>query len=185
MINLEKKKPINLSKEVPGLTQVKVGLSWDPTKDGRDADADASLFMLNEDGKIPSESYFVYYNNLTSGDGAVIHSGDNRTGVGDGDDESIQINLSKVSNEILQIVVVISIHNIEEGFHFGNVLNSSVRIYNENNNKTICEYKLSESFEGCDSMIIGRFYRIGNEWEFEALGKAFGGGLNAAVGLYQ
>lgn len=184
MINLEKKKPFNLNKEVPGLNRVKVGLSWDATQDGRSPDADASLFMLNEMGKIPDENFFVYFNNLSSGDGAVNHSGDNRTGEGDGDDEEIQITLSKVSSDVVQIILVISIHNIEDGFHFGNVLNPSVRVYDSNNNLQLCQYKLSESYDGCDALIIGRFFRMGAEWQFEAIGQAFQGGLGAAVELY-
>lgn len=183
MINLEKKKPFNLSKAAPGLNQVKVGLSWDPSS-SVEADADASVFMLNELGKIPAESFFVYFNNLTSGDGSVVHSGDNRTGDGDGDDEEIHINLHNVSNEVVQIVVVISIHNVEEGVHFGNVLNPAVRIYNQSNGSIICQYELSEKFDGCDALIIGRFYRSGSEWEFEAMGQAFEGGLGATVELY-
>lgn len=183
MINLEKKKPINLSKEAPGLNKVKVGLSWDPTGDV-EADADASVFLLNENGKIPSESYFVFYNNLKSGDGAVVHSGDNRTGEGEGDDEEIRIDLNSVNAEIVQIIIVISIHNIDDGVHFGNVLNSAVRIYDESKNNVICQYELSDKFDGCDSLIIGRFYRMGDEWEFEAMGQAFEGGLGATVELY-
>ena len=183
MINLEKKKPFNLSKAAPGLNKVKIGLSWDPSGDV-EADADASIFMLNESGKIPSEGYFVFYNNLTSADGAVSHSGDNRTGEGDGDDEEISINLSMVSPEIIQIVVVISIHNIADGIHFGNVLNSAVRVYNQSNGSVLCQYELTEKFDGCDSLIMGRFYRSGSEWEFEAMGQAFEGGLGATVELY-
>jgi tellurium resistance protein TerD len=184
MINLEKKKPFNLNKQAPGLKQVKVGLSWDPTADGRSPDADASVFMLNEMGKIPAEDFFVFYNNLTSGDGSVVHSGDNRTGAGDGDDEEININLSRLSIEVVQIMVVITINNIEEGFHFGNVLNPAVRIYNTGTGEIICQYELNESFNGCDSLIIGRFFRSGSEWEFEAMGQAYGGGLQATVDLY-
>ena len=183
MISLEKKKPFNISKAAPGLNQVKVGLSWDPTP-GIVADADASVFMLNEAGKIPNEDFFVFFNNLTSGDGAVIHSGDNRTGEGDGDDEEIHINLGKVSNQVVQIMVVISIHNKEEGVHFGNVLNSSVRIYNQSTGGVLCQYNLSEKFDGCDSLVMGMIYRNGSEWEFEALGSAFEGGLGATVELY-
>ena len=112
MINLEKKQPFNLSKAAPGLNQVKVGLSWDPTGDV-EADADASVFMLNESGKIPGETFFVFFNNLTSGDGAVVHSGDNRTGVGEGDDEEINISLSKVADEVIQIILVISIPHFD------------------------------------------------------------------------
>lgn len=184
MINLEKKKPFNLSKQAPGLNNVKIGLSWDPTQDGRSADADASVFMLNDLGKIPAEGYFVFFNNLYSADGAVVHSGDNRTGAGDGDDEEISINLSSVSSNVVQIILVVSIHNKDEGFHFGNVLNSAVKVYNKADGSTLCQYKLSESYEGCDSLIIGRFYRSANEWEFEAMGQAFEGGLAATVELY-
>ena len=183
MINLEKKQPFNLSKAAPGLNQVKVGLSWDPTGDV-EADADASVFMLNESGKIPGETFFVFFNNLTSGDGAVVHSGDNRTGVGEGDDEEINISLSKVADEVIQIILVISIHNVSDGVHFGNVLNPAVRIYNQADGSVICQYELSEQFDGCDSLIIGRFYRSGSEWEFEAMGQAFEGGLAATVELY-
>lgn len=182
-MNLEKKKPFNLSKAAPGLNKVKVGLSWDPTS-GMDADADASVFMLNESGKIPNEDFFVFFNNLTSADGAVVHSGDNRTGDGDGDDEEIHISLGNVSNQVVQIMIVISIHNKEEGVHFGNVLNSSVKIYNQSTGSVLCQYNLSEKYDGCDSLIIGRFYRNGSEWEFEALGLAFEGGLGATVELY-
>jgi tellurium resistance protein TerD len=185
MISLEKKSPISLTKKAPGLTRVRVGLSWDPTADGRSADADASVFMLNANGKLPSDGYFVFFNNLSSPDGAVVHAGDNRTGAGDGDDETIDIDLSRISTDVLQIMLCITIHNIGEGFHFGNVLNASARVYNMGNNTGICEYKLTESYANCDAMILGRFYRNGTDWEFEGMGQAFGGGLQAAVDLYQ
>jgi tellurium resistance protein TerD len=184
MISLEKKQPFNLSKAAPGLSQVKVGLSWDPTPDGRTADADSSVFLLGPSGKIPSEGYFVFYNNLRSEDGSVVHEGDNRTGAGDGDDETININLAAVSPSVVQIMVVITIHNKHEGFNFGNVLNSSARIYNQATGSVMCEYRLGESFGNCDSLIMGRFYRNGSDWEFEALGQAFEGGLAATVALY-
>jgi tellurium resistance protein TerD len=185
MVNLQKKKPLNLSKQAPGLTNVRIGLSWDNYEiDGESPDADASLFMLDENGKLPDDSYMVFYNNKLSSDGSVKHSGDDRTGDGDGDDEIIDVNLSKVSNEIIQIIIVISIHNIDNGFHFGNVENSSIRIYNKSNNATICTYQLTELYDGYDALIIGRLYRNGSEWEFEAMGQAFEGGVNAAYSLY-
>lgn len=184
MINLDKKKPFNLAKQAPGLNNVKVGLSWDPTPEGKSPDADASVFMLDESGKIPDESFFVFYNNLSSGDGSILHSGDNRDGSGDGDDEVINVNLSKVSSQVVQIILVITIHNLSDGFHFGNVLNSSIKVYDTSNNSTICQYRLNESFNGCDSLIIGRFYRNGSDWEFEAIAQAFSGGLGATVELY-
>jgi tellurium resistance protein TerD len=185
MITLEKKSPINLTKSAPSLNNVKVGLSWDETIiNGQSPDADASVFLLGENGKIPSEDFFVFYNNLVSGDGSVKHSGDNRTGAGDGDDEEINITLSQVNNQVVQIMITITIHNMDAGFHFGNVKNSSVRVYNSANNDIICQYELTEDFSGCDSLIIGRFFRTGNDWEFEAIGHAFSGGLGATVGLY-
>ena len=144
MINLEKKKSINLTKSVPSLNHVKVGLSWDQSiLNGQSPDADASAFMLGENGKIPSDDFFVFFNNPKSGDGAVC-----------------------------------------SGFHFGNVNNASVRVYNSSNNEVICQYKLTESYDGLDSLVIGRFFRNGTEWEFEAMGQAFGGGLGATVELY-
>jgi tellurium resistance protein TerD len=184
MINLEKKKPFNLTKQAPGLNQIKLGLSWDPTSDGRSPDADASVFLLNEYAKIPSEGYFVFFNNLVSEDCSVVHSGDNRTGAGDGDDEQITITLSAVSADVLQIMLVVTIHNKNEGFHFGNVLNSSVRVYNIENGQILCQYQLADAYSGCDSLILGRFFRSGSEWEFEAMGQAFEGGLGATVDLY-
>lgn len=185
MINLEKKSTINLSKSVPSLNNVKVGLSWDDNPiNGQSPDADASAFMLNENGKIPADDYLVFYNNLVSGDGSVRHSGDNRTGAGEGDDEELHISLSQVSSQVVQIMLTITIDNIDAGFHFGNVHNASVRVYDSANNEVICQFSLTESFEGCDSIIIGRFFRNGDDWEFEAMGQAFAGGLAATIGLY-
>ena len=185
MINLEKKKSINLTKSVPSLNHVKVGLSWDQSiLNGQSPDADASAFMLGENGKIPSEDFFVFYNNPKSGDGAVCYGGDNKTGAGEGDDEEINISLNQVSSQVVQIMLTITINNTDAGFHFGNVNNASVRVYNSSNNEVICQYKLTESYDGLDSLVIGRFFRNGTEWEFEAMGQAYGGGLEATVNLY-
>jgi tellurium resistance protein TerD len=185
MITLEKKKSISLTKAVPALNHVRVGLSWDETViNGQKSDADASVFMLGESGKIPSDDCFVFYNNTTSGDGSVRHSGDNRTGAGDGDDESIDIALMSVSSNVEQIIIAVTLANPEAGFHFGNVRNASIRVYNSANNSAICEYQMTESYADCDGVIIGRFYRMGSEWEFEAMGQAFGGGLQALLDLY-
>jgi tellurium resistance protein TerD len=185
MISLEKKKPINLSKTVPSLNHVKVGLSWDETSiNGQSSDADASVFMLGSGGKIPSDDCFVFYNQKISGDGSIRHSGDNRTGAGEGDDETIDITLMNVSPNVEQIIVAVTLANPEAGFHFGNVRNTSVRVYDSSNNSAICQYQMTESYSDCDGVIIGRFYRMGAEWEFEAMGQAFGGGLQALLDLY-
>ncbi|WP_366183622.1 TerD family protein [Flavobacterium ovatum] len=185
MINLEKKKTINLTKSAPSLSKVRVGLSWDDVQiNGKSPDCDASVFMLGENGKVPADGYFVFFNNLISEDNSITHNGDNRTGAGDGDDETIDINLSQVSPLCVQMIVTITIHNMDEGFNFDTVSKPSVRIYNSANNSIICQYELSESFSGCDSLIIGRLYRKGTDWEFEAMGQAFAGGLEATVNLY-
>jgi tellurium resistance protein TerD len=186
MITLEKKTSISLTKQVPGLNNVRAGLSWDSTSiGGKDADADVSVFMLNADSKIPNDGFFVFYNNLKSTDGAVTHNGDARDGAADGDDESINITLSKISPDISFILLAVSIHNSNEGFNFGNTKNASVRLYNQDTNETICQFKLTEEHPNADSIIIGNFYRgEANEWKFEAMTNSFNGGLAACLAIY-
>jgi tellurium resistance protein TerD len=185
MINLQKKQSINLVKAAPSLTNIRVGLSWDQVSiNGQSPDCDVSVFLLDQNGKIPGEQYLVFYNNLVSGDGAVRHSGDNRSGAGEGDDEVIDINLSAVSPSILQMIFTISINNSSSGFNFSTVTNASVRVYNSANNQIICQYKLAESFPNSDTLNIGRCYRNGQEWEFEAMGQDYTGGLEVALSLY-
>ena len=185
MINLQKKQSINLVKAAPSLTNIRVGLSWDQVAiNGQSPDCDVSVFLLDQNSKIPGEQYLVFYNNLVSGDGAVRHSGDNRSGAGEGDDEVIDINLSAVSPSILQMIFTISINNSAAGFNFSTVTNASVRVYNSANNQIICQYKLAESFPNSDTLNIGRCYRNGQEWEFEAMGQDYSGGLEVALSLY-
>ena len=186
MINLEKKSSISLTKQVPGLNNIRAGLSWDSQKiNGKEADADVSIFMLNGDSKIPNEGFFVFYNNLKSIDGAVVHNGDARTGDADGDDESVNITLSKISPEISFILLAVSIHNSNEGFNFGNTKNATIRIYNQDNGQQICEYKLMEEHPEADSIIIGSFFRgEQGEWKFEAMVNSFNGGLQACLEVY-
>ena len=146
MINLQKKQTINLVKNAPTLNKIKIGLSWDQIQiNGQDPDCDVSVFMLGENGKLPGEQFFVFYNNLQSGDGAVKHNGDNRSGAGDGDDETIDITLNDISSTISQIIFTISINNSEIGFNFSTVANACVKIYNCVNNQIICQYKLNET----------------------------------------
>ncbi len=167
------------------MEHVTVGLSWDESDlNGRSPDADASVFMLGANGKLPSDGFFVFYNNTTSQDGAVRHNGDNRTGAGDGDDETLDIDLGNVAAEIQHIYFVITIHNMSEGFNFGNVLNASVRIYDRTNRSTLCEFRLSERFPQLDAMILGRLYRDERGWAFEATGDGFTGGLQACLDQY-
>ena len=185
MINLQKKQSINLVKAEPSLNNIRVGLSWDEVQiNGQSPDCDVSVFLLGENGKIPSEEYFVFYNNLVSGDGSVRHNGDNRSGAGEGDDETIDITLNSIAQHIVQIIFTLSINNSSAGFNFSTVANASDRVYNSANNQIICQYKLADSFPNADTLNIGRCYRNGNEWEFEAMGQEYNGGLETALSLF-
>ena len=185
-INLEKKQKINLSKAKPGLQNIFVGLGWDTNSDGgTDIDCDVAVLMLAENGKVPDDEYFVFYNNKTSPDGALIHSGDNRTGAGEGDDEVIHIDLSRVSSKVIQIIFYVVIHEAEEkGLSFDKIKNSFIRIVDKNSNSEVCRYVLSEQFGGYDAVSVGRLYRSNDDWEFEALAQPYAGGLQTLVDTF-
>jgi tellurium resistance protein TerD len=186
-INLAKGQRIDLTKTNPGLTKVLVGLGWDTNKynGGNDFDLDASAFLLYEDGKAKSEADFVYYNNLKAYDGAVIHTGDNRTGEGDGDDEAIILDFTKVPNNINRIGITVTIHEAtERGQNFGQVSNAFVRVVNEANKNEILRYELGEDFSIETAVVFCEFYRQGTDWKFQAIGSGFSGGLAALVKNY-
>lgn len=178
-INLQKGGNVNLSKEAPNLENVLVGLGWDArATDGQPFDLDASLFMVKEDGKVPSDAYFIFYNQKKSPEGSVEHTGDNLTGEGEGDDESILVTLSKVPPEVQRLVVVVTIHDAEaRKQNFGQVRNAFVRIVNRDNNQEIVRYDLSEDYSTETAMIFGELYRNGADWKFKAIGQGFAGGL--------
>lgn len=186
-INLSKGQKISLEKEAPGLKKIRVGLGWDirQSDTGEDFDLDASVFMLGENEKIASNNHFIFYNNLKSPDGSVMHTGDNRTGVGEGDDEVVLIELSKVDNAIKKLVFVVTIHKAEERKqNFGQIANSFVRIVNEDNNKEIAKYDLGEDYSVETSMIMCEIYKHNNEWKVNAVGSGYQGGLQALVNRY-
>lgn len=185
-IILEKGGTINLNKESQGLRNIHVGLGWDAEdSNGREIDCDVSLFMINENNKIPGEGFFVFYNNLNSSDGAVIHQGDNRTGEGEGDDEVIKINLSNVSSDIIQMIFVVTIHDAEKNNQsFSMVNNAFIRIVDLDAKSELCSYQLNDQFSDADSIQIGRIYRYDNSWHFEALEQGFTGGLQTLLGMY-
>lgn len=186
-ITLEKKKPISLAKEKPGLRHIVAGLGWDEaTINGKKVDCDVSVFMLGSNGKLPEDEFFIFYNNLKSPDGSVVHLGDSRGGEGDGDDESVNIDLGKIDDRVEFLYFAVTIHEAEErGHHFGNVQNSYINIRNADDNSILCNFKLNESFEGQDSLIIATISRNSGTWNVEALGQAFSGGLATLVELYQ
>lgn len=185
MINLEKGQRISMDK---GLTLVGVGLGWDPNEGtGYDFDLDASAFMLGESGRIPTDEYFVFYNNQKSPDGSVESTGDDLTGGNSdgGDDETINVDLSKVDPKIQEIVFTATIYKAEErGQNFGQVRNSYIRIYDAKTNAEIARYDLDEDFSIETAVEFGRLYRRGDEWKFEAMGIGNKGGLQSLVNKY-
>jgi len=167
-INLTKGQRVDV-----GLTKVGVGLGWDPNQgNGPDYDLDASAFML-ANGKIPAEQYFVFYNNKLSPDGAVVGADDDRTGGASdgGDDETIQVDLSKVNQSITEIVFVVTIDDAEsKKQNFGQVRNSYIRIFNDQTNEEIAKYELAEDFSIETAVEFGRMYKRDGKWKFEAMG---------------
>lgn len=185
MINLEKGQRISMDK---GLTLVGVGLGWDPNEGtGYDFDLDASAFMLGESGRIPTDEYFVFDNNPKSPDGSVESTGDDLTGGNSdgGDDETINVDLSKVDPKIQEIVFTATIYKAEERRqNFGQVRNSYIRIYDAKTNAEIARYDLDEDFSIETAVEFGRLYRRGDEWKFEAMGIGNKGGLQSLVNKY-
>ena len=186
-INLVKGGRVDLSKEAPSLVRVGVGLGWDinDTDTGYDFDLDVSIFMLNSNKKLPANEYFVFYNNLKSPDGAVEHTGDNLTGEGEGNDETIFIDLSKVSPEIEEILFVVTIYEADQrGQNFGQVRNSFIRLYNRDTNEEILKYELEEDFSTETALEFGRLYKQNGSWRFQAVGMGYKTGLQAFVDKY-
>ncbi len=178
-VSLSKGGNVSLSKEAPGLTAVLVGLGWDVrTTTGNDYDLDASALLLNDTGKVVSDRHFVFYNNLTSPDGSVEHTGDNLTGEGDGDDEAIKVDLAAVPADITKIAFPVSIHDAENrGQGFGQVRNAFIRVVNQAGGAELARYDLSEDAATETAMIFGELYRHGAEWKFRAVGQGYASGL--------
>ena len=178
-VSLSKGGNVSLSKEAPGLTAVLVGLGWDVrTTTGADFDLDASALMVGTSGKILSHAHFNYFNTQVSPDGSVEHTGDNLTGEGEGDDESIKVNLAAVPQEVDKIVVTVSIYDADaRGQSFGQVRNAFIRVVNQANGQEIARYDLSEDASSETAMIFGEVYRHGAEWKFRAVGQGYSTGL--------
>jgi tellurium resistance protein TerD len=184
-IDLSKGQKINLSKEAPSLVKVGVGLGWDTnqTDTGADFDLDASVFMLGTNKKIPANEYFVFYNNLKSPDGAIEHTGDNLTGEGEGDDETLLIDLSKIdTTKIKELVFVVTIHESESrNQNFGQVENSFIRLYDQDTNREIAKFELDEDFSIETALEFGKLYFKDNSWRFGAIGTGYKSGLQGFV----
>lgn len=185
-ISLTKGGNISLSKTDPSLKNILVGLGWDarPT-DGTDFDLDASAFLVKEDGKVRSDGDFIFYNQTKSSCGSVEHTGDNRTGAGDGDDESLIVLLDKVPPEIQRVIFTVTIHDADQRKqNFGQVSKAYVRIVNKDSDQEITRYDLSEDASIETAMIFGEIYRHSGEWKFKAVGQGFAGGLGALARQY-
>lgn len=178
-LSLSKGSNISLSKEAPNLTRILVGLGWDPrVSDGQAFDLDASAFLLTASGKVRGDHDFIFYNQLKSQEGSVEHTGDNRTGQGEGDDESIKVDLSRVPQEITKIVVGVTIDEADaRRQNFGQVGGAFIRIVDDATGREITRYDLGEDFSTETAVVFGEVYRYGNEWKFRAVGQGFAGGL--------
>ncbi len=185
-ISLQKGGNVNLSKEAPGLAKMVVGLGWDTrSTDGAPFDLDGTVFLLKPDGKVRGDADMVFYNNLKSVEGSVAHSGDNRTGVGDGDDESVTIDLSKVPADVDKIAVCVTIHDADaRRQNFGMVPKAFVRCVNASGNTEIARFDLSEDGSTETAMVFGEVYRAAGDWKFRAVGQGFKGGLGPMARNY-
>jgi len=178
-VSLSKGGNVSLTKEAPGLTAALVGLGWDArTTSGAAFDLDASALLLNSAGKVLSDQHFVFFNNLTSPDGSVEHTGDNLTGEGEGDDESIKVDLSRVPADVEKIVFTVSIYDAESRQQsFGQVRNAFIRVVNQADGAEVTRYDLSEDASTETAMIFGEMYRNNGEWKFRAVGQGYTSGL--------
>ncbi|TXL89373.1 TerD family protein [Streptomyces sp. NBC_01725] len=179
-VSLSKGGNVSLSKEAPGLTAVLVGLGWDArSTTGADFDLDASALLVNAAGKVPSDQHFIFYNNLKSPDGSVEHTGDNLTGEGEGDDESLKVNLAGVPADVDKIVFPVSIHEAESRSQsFGQVRNAFIRVVNQDGGAELARYDLTEDASTETAMVFGELYRNGAEWKFRAVGQGYASGLS-------
>lgn len=178
-VSLSKGGNVSLSKEAPGLKAVRVGLGWDTrVTDGSAFDLDASVFLLNEGGKVRSDADFVFYNNKNGGNGSVVHQGDNTTGEGSGDDEVVAVTLDQLPADIQKLSFAVTIHEAEgRRQNFGMVSNAFIRVLNADGGTEIARYDLSEDASTETAMIFGELYRHSGEWKFKAIGQGFAGGL--------
>jgi tellurium resistance protein TerD len=180
-ISLTKGGNVSLSKSDPTLQRMVIGLGWDQREtDGQEFDLDASAFLLNEAGRCRRDGDFVFYHNLKSAEGSVEHTGDNRTGDGDGDDEQIKVDLSRVPADVGKVAITVTIYDADARRQsFGQVQNAFIRIVNDETGAEVVRYDLSEDYSTETAMIFGEVYRHGAEWKFRAVGQGYAGGLAA------
>lgn len=185
-ISLTKGGNVNLSKEAPSMQRALIGLGWDArSTDGSPFDLDASAFMLTANDKVRGDSDFIFYNQPKSTDGSLEHRGDNRTGAGEGDDEVMLVDLTKMTTEVQKVAFAVTIHEADaRRQNFGMVRHAYIRILNEGDGKEVARYDLSEDASTEAAMIFGELYRHGSDWKFRAVGQGFAGGLGPLAKNY-
>jgi len=178
-VSLSKGGNVSLTKAAPNLTSIAVGLGWDVRSTaGDDFDLDASALALNDNHKIISDDWFVFFNNLKSPDGSIEHQGDNLTGEGEGDDEVINVDLKSIPPQVSSIVVTVSIYDAESRRQsFGQVRNAYIRVINLANDVELARYDLTEDASVETAMVFGEVYRHSGEWKFRAIGQGYASGL--------
>lgn len=187
VISLQKGQRADLTKSNSGLNSVTVGLGWDPYQFGssQQFDLDTAAFLLTETGKVRDDYDFIFYNNSKHPSGSVVHMGDNLTGEGEGDDEQIIVDLTKIPIDIYKIVFTASIHEaLNRKQNFGQVSNSFIRFVDAKNNSEIIRYDLAEDYSIETAVIFGELYRHSGEWKFNAIGQGISGGLEYLCNLY-
>lgn len=202
-INLKKGQKIDLTKGGGGLKKIMVGLGWDEAKQNggflkalfgvqqADIDCDASAIVCGNNGKLISndtKQSIVYFGNLKHPSGAIVHQGDNLTGAGDGDDEQIMVDISRMPSDVGKVVFVVNIYNARtKNQHFGMIENAFIRLVNMENNQEICRYNLSENYNNMTGLVVGEIYRKENEWKFNAIGQPVkeASRLDALISLYR
>lgn len=186
-INLSKGQKVSLTKDNPSLSKITVGLGWDVNAfdSGADFDLDASVFMVGENGKCPTESDFIFYGNLVHSSGSVKHMGDNRTGAGEGDDEQITVDLNAIPANISKVAFTVTIYDAEiRKQNFGQVSNAYIRIVDDTTGAEVIRFDLGEDFSIETAVVVGEIYRYNGEWKFNAIGSGFQGGLAALCANY-
>jgi tellurium resistance protein TerD len=181
--NLEKGGNFNLTKEEPALKKIMVGLGWDTGINVMDLDV--SVFMLGSNRKLVGDPYLIFYNNLKSPDGAVQHTGDNRSGEGEGDDEMILANLEILNPKVEELLFVVTIHQAaQKSQHFGLIKNAFIRLYDVNSKREVLKYNLSADTGNNHSIEFAKLKKVNSEWNFQAVGDFSNKGLEGYINIY-
>lgn len=186
VVNLSKGERVSLTKGNPNLDKIHIGLGWDVSSSvSEDFDLDASVYMLGANGKVSKQLNFVFFNNLTSPCGSVLHTGDNLTGSGDGDDEVIKVQLSKIPADVDKIVFTVTIYDAKNRRqNFGQVSNAYIRILDDSTDRVLLKYDLSEDYSSACSLVVGEIYRHGSEWKFNATGNGTQGEIDEICRMF-